>query len=447
MTKLHRGQLNAVSEYVNGIPIAGNWFSINADAFRKLEKQILGASPWREFLKRDDLFHVLFRAESKFQKQIEERANGFSGLINESPISDLIPEIEKELINFLESLPRSYCVCFHLPRFSKFGVSPTNLAQDISLLDTSAPDFREALLRSQNSLAEAFARTEPSKFEKNSAYLEFFVPGYADYSLSSYSLARAYSRLKEFVFIGIQTNIIREKGLRDFSDKNQGGAFLDTSSLHAVVYNRDDISECYRVVLPDDASRYLRWLRIEEAELTTYMPGKTALTGITRAAELIGSTRAAETPEEKKTALQEKFKRAAEFLDIDPNHSDAERIRTAIEWYFDADIVENDSVSFIQRCIGLEAILGGDDKTRSITDKLSDRYSYLLGVTASERATLKDNFTKIYGKRSDLVHARRSVLSLADEELSVESKFMLNKAVLKEVYGLLSSLKKEEKNK
>ena len=45
------------------------------------------------------------------------------------------------------------------------------------------------------------------------------------------------------------------------------------------------------------------------------------------------------------------------------------------------------------------------------------------------------------------MHARRSVLSLADEELSVESKFMLNKAVLKEVYGLLSSLKKEEKNK
>jgi hypothetical protein len=440
MAKLHRGQLNALSEYVKGIPVEGNWFSINLDSLPALEKQILGASPWRELLKRGDLFQVLLHATSKFLKHIEERANGFSGRLNESAISDLIPEIENDLIVFLESMPRPYCICFYLPKFSKFSVSHTNLAQDISLLDTSAPDFREALLRSQNSLAEVLARTEPSKFERNSAYLEFFVPGYADYSLSSYSLARAYSRLKEFVFLGIQKNIIREKGLRDISVENQGSAFLDTSSLHAVVYNRDDISECYRVVLPDDASRYLRWLRIEEAKLTTYVPGKTALTG---------STRAAETPEEKSTALQEEFKLVTEFLDIDPNDSDAERIRTAIEWCFDADIAENETVSFIQRCIGLEAILGvkGDDQVRSITDRLSDRYSYLLGVTVSERTRLKDHFKKIYGKRSDLVHARRSVLSLTDDLLSVESKFMLNQVVIKEVNGLLTTLRKKSEEK
>lgn len=433
--KLHRGQRNAISEYVKGIPIEGNWFSINADAFKELKKQILEAPPWREFLKRDDLFTILLHVELKFQTQIKERADGFSGRIHESPISDLIPEIEKELIIFLESLPRPYCICFQLPRFPTFGVSPTNLAQDISLLDTSAPDFREGLLRPKNSLAELLARTEPGNFERNSAYLEFFVPGYANYSISSYSLARAYSRLKEFVFLGVQTNIIREKGLRDISVENQGSAFSDSSSLHAVVYNRDDISECYRIVLPDDASRYLRWLRIDESKLTTYVPGRTILGG---------STRAAETPEEKTTALQDEFRKAAKFLDIDSSHSDAERIRTAMEWYFDADIVENETVSFIQRCIGLEAILGanGDDRIRSITDRLSDRYSYLLGVTASEREKLKEEFKRIYGKRSDLVHARRSVLSVADERLSVESKFMLNKIVIKEVNGLLTALKK-----
>lgn len=435
MANLHRGQLNAISEYVKGIPIEKNWFSINADALEVLQKQILGASPWRELLKRGDLFHVLLNATSKFLKQIETRANGFSGQLCESPISDLIPEIEKELINFLESLPRPYCISFYLPRFPKFRTSPISLARDIALLDTSAPDFQSELLRTENALAEVLAQVQPSNFERNSAYLEFFVPGYADYSLSSYSTARAYSRLKEFVFLGIQTRVIRERGLRDISVENSRSDAFDTYSLHAVVYNRDDIGECYRIVLPDDASRYLRWLRVDEDKLTTYMPGKTILTG---------TSRPAETPKEKESALQDEFRMAAEFLNIDASNSDAERIRTAAEWYFDADISENETVSFIQRCIGLEAILGvkGDDQVRSITDRLSDRYSYLLGITASERATLKEQFREIYGKRGELVHARRSVLSLTDEELSWKSKFMLNKVVMKEVQGLLTTLRK-----
>jgi len=433
MTELHQGQREAIAEYVKGIPINGTFFSINGDSLNLLAKQILKAPPWSEYLRRIDLIELIYNCTGRFEHHIPQ---GYVGQIDLSPIADLIPDIEKELTSFLESFPRPYCVCFQLPMFSGFGMASTNLARDIALLDTSAPSFQQALLRPNNALVEVLAGVAPKKFERDSAYIQFLVPGYASYSLSSYSVNRAYSRLKEFVFLGIQTNIILEKGLGN-AFVEHSNQYSDTSALHALVYNRDNIQESYRTPLPDEASKYLRWLRIDETKLKTDVPGKTVLGG---------GTRAAETHEEKATALHAAFELAAEFLDIDPINSNAERIRTAMEWYFDADITQNQTVSFIQRCIGLEAMLGvkGDDQIRSITDRLSDRYSYLLGDTASERSVLKGQFKKVYGKRSDLVHARRSILSLADEILDTESKSMLNKVVIKEVNGLLKALRKQK---
>ena len=119
--------------------------------------------------------------------------------------------------------------------------------------------------------------------------------------------------------------------------------------------------------------------------------------------------------------------------------SDAERIRTAIEWQFDADISNNETVAFLQRCIGLEAILGDDEQSRAIpiTEKLADRYAYLLGKTASERKQLKDEFVLVYRKRSDLVHARRSQLTAGDRVVVDGARTILSKIIMNEVHWLV----------
>jgi hypothetical protein len=114
-----------------------------------------------------------------------------------------------------------------------------------------------------------------------------------------------------------------------------------------------------------------------------------------------------------------------------------------LEWYFDADTADNHTVAFLQRCIGLEAILGDDENSRTVplTDRLADRYAYLMGQTASERVELRQHFREIYGRRSDVVHSRtaRAVLDIRTE---IEAQTMLSRVIHKEVSGLFRSLMK-----
>lgn len=430
MIKLHPGQRKAISEYVKAIPIESSRFGYNFIKFDELRNQVLSMPPWRELLPDIDLMTVIRACTKKYEHCIPK---SYIGSFEESPIANIMPDIENDLVIFLESLPRPYCVCFQLPRFPKYGVASIQLANNIEIIDTSATDFPKEFLKNDNALADIPSPSAPEKFERNSAYLRFSVPGYAYGSLSSYSAKQAYSKLKEFISIGTRHEVISGQSLGDVLPPTSL-AFLIETPLHALAYNPNNFSgESYRIRLPDDMSKYMRRLRVNEDRLRVRVEGK--------ALAILLDGPPATTSHEKATALPNAFLSVAEFLNIDQNDRNAERIRTAIEWYFDAEVAENQTVSFIQRCIGLEAILGDDDRTRSITDKLSDRYAYLLGKTTSERLELKEHFMRVYGKRSTLVHARRSQLSTNDIGSNFEVRDMLAKVIEKEVFGLLRFLR------
>ncbi|EJA4367446.1 TPA: hypothetical protein J4P77_004721, partial [Escherichia coli] len=115
---------------------------------------------------------------------------------------------------------------------------------------------------------------------------------------------------------------------------------------------------------------------------------------------------------------------------------EALRIKAAIDWLVQSEITDDETMSFIQICMGLESIFGDDDYEGGLTNILSDRCAYLIGNKIKERRFIKDTFKKIYQVRSKIVHGVRNHLS--DDELYFRhlAYSYLERSILKEIQNL-----------
>jgi hypothetical protein len=121
---------------------------------------------------------------------------------------------------------------------------------------------------------------------------------------------------------------------------------------------------------------------------------------------------------------------------IKTNNNNAQSVKSAIEWAFDSQVEENETVSFIQVSIGLEAILGEETGREPLAETLADRCAYLLADTIENRKIIRKNFRKFYDLRSKLVHGRS--IRLRDEEgWGLEwGKSVLNGIIRREIKNL-----------
>jgi len=132
-----------------------------------------------------------------------------------------------------------------------------------------------------------------------------------------------------------------------------------------------------------------------------------------------------DTPDEIERGLWARLTRALAVDALPNDDEDARALRTAIEWFFDAEISQNGTVQLIQRFIGIEALLGVADEKQGITEKLAIRYAFLLGKTRRERAQRISDFKKAYDLRSQLVHGRTARLTNVQQEISNDVRTML----------------------
>jgi len=349
-------------------------------------------------------------------------------------VDGIVARVESDLIGYLESLPRQYAVCFELPAFQKYGVARTEVANGVSLIETTI-GFDEALLEPQNSLLVALGNSS-DRLRRNTTYVVFQSPGFASSSIDSFSVATAVARVKHFAYLGAADNRLNiQRGLADIMFEHRTG--VAPPMADAFVYNPSDIArEAYRLRVPDGLSKYLRQIRMNEKELMIH-DGKGA------SSALLG--RPAESPAEKIAAMPHTLFATRPFFDIPDGEMDAERIRAAIEWYVDSVTTDNHTIAFLQSCIGLEALLSDDkDKRGGVTNKLCDRLTYLLGRTISERRELRDNFEKIYDHRGSIVHGRRARLGADDTVAMVNARHMLDRCIRTEVAGLLKAIRLRE---
>jgi hypothetical protein len=95
------------------------------------------------------------------------------------------------------------------------------------------------------------------------------------------------------------------------------------------------------------------------------------------------------------------------------------RLRSAIEWAFEAERAREASASLVESFIALEALLGDEEEesiaSGRITDRLADRYAFLVGTTLMERARARDEFKRLYKVRGRVVHGNQSRAALAHD--------------------------------
>lgn len=127
---------------------------------------------------------------------------------------------------------------------------------------------------------------------------------------------------------------------------------------------------------------------------------------------------------------------ALELISTPDDNKDAQFVKSAIEWAFDSAIEDNETVSFLQMCIGLEAILGEETGRESLTETLADRCAYLLATDIEGRKKIRYNFRELYRLRSKLVHGRAMRINDSEKGFLEWGKRVLNCVIIKEMKDL-----------
>ncbi|MBT9175532.1 MAG: hypothetical protein DDT22_01212 [candidate division WS2 bacterium] len=117
----------------------------------------------------------------------------------------------------------------------------------------------------------------------------------------------------------------------------------------------------------------------------------------------------------------------------DDEKSQIDRVRTSLEWYYEGLINENETFSFILFCTAIEALLGSKKENAGITERLSDRISFLIARSAMERVAIKEDFLKAYDLRSNIIHRGKSKISRKERGSLYFLRQSLEEAIRKEM--------------
>ena len=381
-----------------------------------LYKYINEAKKHKKTWMRDiDLYGLLYKQVSDYLVEHIEKIREISGkikdIIGEPGITDLCVKI----ISYLESIPRKYLVFFELPAVHGLGLKEIKLTDDISFVErVGESDFSDIKIPTWSLLGGDYTLT----LEKGRLYIRISVDGYTDGTVESSAIKKAYSKFKQVILLSNLSEILKE-GQRDLSL----GLLGSVSHQIFVVNSRDPNIEKYLVYFPQTVSNYISKLRLNEDILKP--PKFETLLETFENKEI-------PTSNDKAKILKKRLRYPEKLLKTSDNDENTEPIKSAIEWAFDSHANDNDTLAFIQACIGIEAVIGDDTKD-NITATLADRCAYLLGDSISARKKIRENFEKLYDIRSKVVHGRKACLDDEQRHFLDYAQIMLKRVIWKEI--------------
>ena len=383
------------------------------NTYKEIYKYIGEAKKLKGIWMRDtDLYGLINKQTSDYlTENIKERWKT-SGYLKDIIGDNGIKNLSDRIIAYLESIPRKYYVYFELPSVKGIGVKEINLTDDISLIErVNENDFSEVNIESR--IGGIYGKVlSGGKLQKEKMYVRIQTQGYADDTFESSAVKKAYSKFKQFILLAKTKGLLveGERGITTFGDLF--GYRIEQGSPIFVVYDKEPDTEKYLITLPKIVSEYISKLHINE--------------------DILKPDR---YENDKVKILQNRLQYPIKLLKTPDTDADTEPIKTAIEWAFDSLTNDNETVAFIQACIGLEAILGDEEEEpqKSLQNKLADRCAYLLGKNFSERKKIKEKFIKLYKTRSELIHGRKAELDEERRIFLLFSQDILNRIIWKEI--------------
>jgi len=349
------------------------------------------------------------QALAEIPDQLPERPVSLQELLSEEIISSL----SENIVSYIDSIPRTYLIYFPLPGLDRLGMEVVELAEGLSIrhydVEENVPGgvIKNALYRhlKSNSLSIGIS------------YLCVQEIGYASGYPEDSVFIQALSKLKQFIHLGFMLKIFTEKKRPPLALALLGSD-QQSPTLYAIAFdqNEGDVA-CCSTLIPRNVAIYIDKVGYNK-ESQDYKQIKEQSTD--RDYEFI----------------HHKFYRPAKLITCSPDNKYSTTIKTAIEWAFDAASNENETIAFIQTCIGLEAILGDESDRESLTETLADRCAYLIGTNLEKRSKIKANFKKLYNLRSKLVHGRSVRLKYEDKDYLDWGRNILDYVISKEMINL-----------
>ncbi|MCX5806799.1 MAG: HEPN domain-containing protein [Proteobacteria bacterium] len=169
-----------------------------------------------------------------------------------------------------------------------------------------------------------------------------------------------------------------------------------------------EAKEGYYWKLPDEVWNYLVTLELDLESLTRLDLDKARIEKKKQNRDLV--------QKELHNMLQQKLKNIQKLFpstEGTKREKDGERVKTALEWFFEGLMNPNKTFSFIQFAIALEALFGeeNDNRRSGVTERLSNRFAYSIAKNPVERREVHDKIASIYEVRSTIVHTGKIALT------------------------------------
>lgn len=338
-------------------------------------------------LNQSDMLDVLFGAYRETRPRMED-ATGERAAETESSLRD---RMQTRVTEILRALPKDYDLFVPLASFPVASPVDIGLTSKISIRAVPVSWFE----KTGNPLANALRKhqeTENQLRERNIAALVVRCTGYMGFDDRSSAVANGLSQVRELVYLSSAFGYIREK---------QVGLMARAMSFD------EPVPTSLRVVESPTAS-------VERSVTTsrTFLDYLSRLQPDPTPAGLLDPTREGDAEGEWRR-FATKVQQIKPVLEAIADTGELARLRSAVEWVFAALIADEPSVSLVQSFIALEAILGDEESEEKravgrISERLADRYSYLVGTTQADRARHRADFKRLYTIRSEIVHGSRT---------------------------------------
>lgn len=345
--------------------------------------------------------HLIFldHVQSYLKKAFTD-SEKISGRLTNLLDGSKMSELKEIILEFIKSVPRNYDIYFPLPALKKSDAANVQLSTSLSIRKFS--ELAPPPGGKPDELSVALGGGE--KFNTNTTYIVMRSSGYIGYSITDIAFAQSLSSLKHFLHMSRISNLIKlRKSASLLSALERRGGYQPTiKALIVDLANQDEVASS--INLPFTMGSYIRKIVLdrEDAEISK--------------------------------VFRDNLKAILKLIEL--RNDNMQFIKSAIEWAFDSEIEENETISFIQLSIGLEAILGEEIVQESITETLADRCAYLLANNINERKKIRKDFREFYKFRSKLIHGRSMRLNDKERGFLYWGKHTLNKVILKELRHL-----------